>query len=102
MVPKLAQQVSDDSISFVTDMAAAVPLLEDRDLVDGQGERARPAAYVRRDFVCQVPVTEVEALRAQLELGLTAHHMGNRVADEFWASRSRVAIPAPDKSLASE
>jgi uncharacterized protein YyaL (SSP411 family) len=42
--------------------AAAVPLLEDRDLVDGQ-----PAAYVCRDFACQAPVTEPEALLAQLQ-----------------------------------
>jgi uncharacterized protein YyaL (SSP411 family) len=44
--------------------AAAVPLLEDRDLVDG-----RPAAYVCRDFACQSPVTEVEELQAQLGSG---------------------------------
>jgi uncharacterized protein YyaL (SSP411 family) len=43
--------------------ALAVPLLADRELVDG-----KPAAYVCRDFVCQAPVTEVEGLRAQLEL----------------------------------
>jgi uncharacterized protein YyaL (SSP411 family) len=42
--------------------APAVPLLADRDLVDGQ-----PAAYVCRDFACQAPVTELTALRAQLE-----------------------------------
>jgi uncharacterized protein YyaL (SSP411 family) len=27
----------------------------------------KPAAYVCRDFVCQTPVAEVEALRALLE-----------------------------------
>jgi hypothetical protein len=32
--------------------ASTVPLLHDRDLVDGQ-----PAAYVCRDFTCQAPVT---------------------------------------------
>jgi uncharacterized protein YyaL (SSP411 family) len=42
--------------------APAVPLLEDRDLVDG-----RPAAYVCRDFACQAPVTDPEVLRAALE-----------------------------------
>ncbi|MBN1659707.1 MAG: thioredoxin domain-containing protein [Anaerolineae bacterium] len=44
--------------------APAVPLLEDRVLVDGQ-----PAAYVCRDFACQAPVTDIDALRAQLERG---------------------------------
>jgi uncharacterized protein YyaL (SSP411 family) len=39
-----------------------VPLLQDRDLVDGQA-----AAYVCRDFTCQVPVTEPEGLQAMLE-----------------------------------
>ncbi|MBN1136203.1 MAG: hypothetical protein JXM73_06440 [Anaerolineae bacterium] len=42
--------------------APAVPLLEDRGLVDGQ-----PAAYVCRDFACQAPVTNVDALQEQLE-----------------------------------
>jgi uncharacterized protein YyaL (SSP411 family) len=39
-----------------------VPLLADRDLVDG-----KPAAYVCRDFVCQEPVTEAEGLRTLLK-----------------------------------
>ena len=39
--------------------APAVPLLEDRGLVDGQ-----PAAYVSRDFACQAPITDPEALAA--------------------------------------
>ncbi len=38
------------------------PLMEDRDLVDGQA-----TAYVCRDFVCQVPVTDVQALGSLLE-----------------------------------
>ena len=39
-----------------------VPLLQDRGLLDGQA-----AAYVCRNLTCQAPVTEPEALRAQLE-----------------------------------
>jgi uncharacterized protein YyaL (SSP411 family) len=41
--------------------AKTVPLLEGRDAVDG-----KPAAYVCERFVCQRPVTEPEALAAQL------------------------------------
>jgi uncharacterized protein YyaL (SSP411 family) len=41
--------------------APAVPLLADRGLVDGL-----PAAYVCRDFVCALPVTEAAALTALL------------------------------------
>ncbi len=41
-----------------------VPLLDNRDPVDGQ-----PTAYVCRDFACQAPVTEAEELRALLETG---------------------------------
>jgi uncharacterized protein YyaL (SSP411 family) len=40
----------------------AVPLLQDRGLVDGQ-----PAAYVCRDFACQAPVVERARLWAQVE-----------------------------------
>ena len=41
---------------------AAVPLLQDRSLVDGLA-----ATYVCRDFACQAQVTEMEKLRAVLE-----------------------------------
>jgi uncharacterized protein YyaL (SSP411 family) len=45
------------------DRDTAVPLLQDRGLMEGQA-----AAYACRDFTCQVPVTEPERLRAQLRL----------------------------------
>ena len=45
--------------------AASFALLEDRTVRDG-----RPTAYVCRGFVCRLPVTDLEALRA--ELGQTA------------------------------
>ncbi len=41
---------------------SAVPLLHDRIAIDG-----RPTAYVCRDFVCALPVTDPEALVAQLD-----------------------------------
>jgi uncharacterized protein YyaL (SSP411 family) len=41
--------------------AEIVPLLRDRDAVDG-----RPAAYVCEHFICRLPVTDVEGLLAQL------------------------------------
>ena len=41
--------------------ASSIPLMADRDLVEG-----RPAAYVCRNLVCQRPVTSVEDLLAQL------------------------------------
>jgi uncharacterized protein YyaL (SSP411 family) len=41
---------------------AAVPLLHDRIAIDG-----RATAYVCRGFVCDLPVTEPEALRARLD-----------------------------------
>jgi uncharacterized protein YyaL (SSP411 family) len=40
---------------------AAVPLLEERDLVDGCA-----TAYVCRDFTCKTPIAKPEELRAQL------------------------------------
>ena len=42
--------------------AALVPLLRDRGLVDG-----KPAAYVCRNFACRMPVTDVEALRVEMD-----------------------------------
>jgi uncharacterized protein len=41
---------------------SAVPLLHDRSMVEG-----RPTAFVCLNFACQLPVTEPEALRAQLD-----------------------------------
>jgi hypothetical protein len=42
--------------------AAGLPLLADRDPVEG-----RPTAYVCRHYVCQLPVTDPEALARQLD-----------------------------------
>jgi len=42
--------------------AELTPLLADRTLVDGQ-----PAAYVCEHFACRLPVTDPDALRAQLD-----------------------------------
>jgi uncharacterized protein len=42
---------------------AAIPLLQDRPLRDGQ-----PTAYVCEGYVCQTPVTDPEALAAQLQV----------------------------------
>ena len=44
--------------------ADLTPLLADRALVDGQ-----PAAYVCEHFACRLPVTDPDALRAQLDAG---------------------------------
>jgi hypothetical protein len=43
-----------------------VPLLRDRGLVEGQGEHDHSAAYVCRNFTCQVPVTTPQALEEYL------------------------------------
>jgi uncharacterized protein YyaL (SSP411 family) len=43
-----------------------VPLLRNRGLVEGQGEHARPAAYVCRGFACQAPVTDPLVLKQLL------------------------------------
>jgi uncharacterized protein YyaL (SSP411 family) len=42
-----------------------VPLLRNRGLVEGQGEHARPAAYMCRAFACQAPVADPDRLRAR-------------------------------------
>jgi uncharacterized protein YyaL (SSP411 family) len=52
------QNLGAAEASFVT----ALPLLEQRGLVDG-----KPTAYVCQNYVCQLPVTEPEALARQLE-----------------------------------
>ena len=52
------QNLGAAEASFVT----ALPLLEQRGLVDG-----KPTAYVCQNYVCQLPVTEPEALSGQLE-----------------------------------
>ena len=44
-----------------TVLASAVALLHDRVAIDGQ-----PTAYVCRDFACELPVTDPEALRSRL------------------------------------
>jgi hypothetical protein len=44
---------------------SVVPLLADRVAIDG-----RPTAYVCRDFVCRLPVTDPDALRAALAAAL--------------------------------
>jgi len=41
------------------------PLLQYRDMVDGT-----PTAYVCRDYACELPVTEPDALRAQIDAAL--------------------------------
>ncbi|MGH7413503.1 MAG: thioredoxin domain-containing protein, partial [Candidatus Rokuibacteriota bacterium] len=48
-----------------TSAGAGLPLLAERGAVDG-----RPAAYVCRRYVCQLPVTEPEALARQLDAGV--------------------------------
>jgi uncharacterized protein YyaL (SSP411 family) len=43
---------------------STIPLMADRDVVDG-----RPAAYVCRNLVCQRPVPSVDELAAALQAG---------------------------------
>ena len=45
--------------------AVGLPLLADRGVVEG-----RPTAYVCRQYVCQLPVTDPEALARQLDAGV--------------------------------
>jgi len=61
--PYLPHKVVAGAAPGDPDAAAATPLLQDRGLVDG-----RPSAYVCERFVCQAPVTDPAALRAQLGL----------------------------------
>jgi hypothetical protein len=51
--------------------ASAIALLEDRLAIDG-----RPTAYVCRGFVCRLPVTTVDALRAELGAAVEAAGSG--------------------------
>ena len=48
--------------SQAADGSRLTPLLQDRGMMDG-----RPTAYVCQNYVCQLPVTEPEALARQLE-----------------------------------
>jgi uncharacterized protein YyaL (SSP411 family) len=45
--------------------AAGLPLLADRATVGGQ-----PTAYVCQHYVCQLPVTDPDALARQLDAGV--------------------------------
>ena len=47
-----------------TATSAALPLLEGRGLVNG-----KPTAYVCENYACRLPVTDAEALAAQLSAG---------------------------------
>jgi uncharacterized protein YyaL (SSP411 family) len=51
-------------VPAVVAAGAGVPLMEGRTTVDGV-----PAAYVCRDFACRMPVTAVDALKAELTAG---------------------------------
>ena len=44
--------------------SASLPLFEGRKMIDGL-----PTAYVCRNYVCELPVTDVDSLAAQLEIG---------------------------------
>jgi hypothetical protein len=50
------------AVGAPTGQPALVPLLQDRGPVDGL-----PTAYVCRNFACNAPVTDVDALQAQLQ-----------------------------------
>ena len=56
----LARQLPSNAADAVGSIAA-VPLLQDRGLVDGQA-----TAYVCSGFACQAPITQAERLSAQL------------------------------------
>ena len=59
---KSAQPPFDNGAQGGISTHSELPLLLDRGMVDG-----RPTAYVCRNYVCQLPVTDPEALAAQLE-----------------------------------
>ena len=62
-LPNRALAGADSAAGVESPTAAATsPLLEDRDLVDG-----KPAAYVCENYACQLPVTDPDALAAQLD-----------------------------------
>jgi uncharacterized protein YyaL (SSP411 family) len=72
--PALAHEVYGRLIPVSVTVHAApgegadlTPLLADRPLVDG-----RPSAYVCERFACRRPVTEPDALRAEIDLALEA------------------------------
>ena len=60
----LANRVLVGADSEETAAAASLPLLEGRGLIDG-----KPTAYVCENYACQLPVTDAEALAAQLSAG---------------------------------
>jgi uncharacterized protein YyaL (SSP411 family) len=56
-----ARRLAPPGAVVVAGAPGTTPLLDDRTMIDG-----RPTAYVCRGFVCDLPVTSVEALTQQL------------------------------------
>jgi uncharacterized protein YyaL (SSP411 family) len=54
--------------------ASAIPLLAGRSMIDD-----RPTAYLCRDFACRLPVTDPEALRADVERGASPPTLATRI-----------------------